>query len=286
MKRLLNLFVVAVLLLPAGVFAADTAPQKTSNQKGLPDSLMEWMSERYGAKTMLGLKWANPAKARTQYVLENNAAHEFALMNPLLANKPGHRRGPAARKAATGRLDIMPVCAVLDEDAWETTTDSYLEIKYSGPGASWNVGYIKYSEMREYDVSDTVSTANTYDYTSGTKYHITEASVLFGAFVLTLPIENLSYYAFAGPAIVSYDSSEAGTYTTTSYIWSPYSSSSMSGTYSGAKSGTAPTWIAGAGMSLRLSDSGFGVFGEFKHIPESGDFIGLDSIGGGVSFGF
>lgn len=283
-KRLLNLFAVAVLLVPTGLFAADSSQQKVSSQKALPDDLMEWMSERYGAKTMLGLKWENPEKAKKQYVVENNAARAYALAYPLLANKPGPRRSAAKRMPPVGRLDIMPFAEETDVD---TTVDSYLDIKYAGPGASWNIGYIKSSKTQEEWIYDFSFANNTLTVTDGTKFRKTEASVLFGSFVLTLPVESLSYYAFAGPAIVSYDYTEAGAYTTDTDLYiAPFTSTSTPGIYNTKKSGTAATWIVGLGMALRLTDSGFGFFGEYKYVPEAGDYPGLSTMGAGLSLGF
>ena len=233
---------------------------------------------------MLGLKWENPNKAKIEYVAENKAALAYALANPMIASKPGVRRVSARKKPITGRLDLMPFAKDMDAD---TTVDSHRDIKYAGPGAPWNIGYIKSSKTTEEFIYDYSYANNILTTDDGTKYRQTEASVLFGSFVLTLPVENFAYYAFAGPAIVSYDYTETGSHTTDTdlYVF-PFTSTSTPGVYDAKKSGTAVTWILGLGMSLRLTDSGFGLFGEYKYIPESGDYLGLSCMGAGLSFGF
>jgi len=97
-------------------------------------------------------------------------------------------------------------------------------------------------------------------------------------------------YGFAGPAIVSYDKTSNGAGTTapayfdgTTFTWVPAVHTP------GAKStisGTTITWMAGLGYSLRLSDSGFGIFAEVKYIPEAGDYPGMTNAGLGLTLGF
>lgn len=244
MKRAVNIYFTVLMLLPACVFAANNP-----SQKALPDNMMEWMSERYNAKTMLGFKWKNPAKARLNYALARNN-HGVAG----ISGSPAAKRGPGAR------LDIIPYAGFYAENAWENKTNSYLEARYSKPGrgASWNAGYIKYSETRYY-----------WTWTYGDQYRKTDAGVLFTSLLLTLPIKSLSYYAYGGPALASYDNEVV-------YPGVSYSK----------KSGTIATWIAGIGWALSLSDTGFGVFAEYKHMPETGDFAGMDNFGLGFSLGF
>jgi len=264
MKRLFHLLTAAVFLAPACAFAADSS----SSQKGLPDNIMQWMSERYDAKTMLGFKWQNPGKAKIHYALEKNN----------YGGKAGFPGSSAARRAQGGRLDIMPFAGFYDADAWTTQTDSYMEIKYSKTGAraSWNIGYMKYTETREDWIFDITSAG---DFFTATKFRRTDANVLYASFVLTLPLKNLSYYGFAGPAIVSYDYAETGSHTT-------YSFPAVTGVYDANKSETRATWVAGIGATLRFFDSGFGIFWEYKHMPEAGYFPGMDNIGAGLSLGF
>lgn len=251
--------------------------QPKAPAKALPDNALGWMSARYDAKTMLGFKWEHPDKARLNYVFEKN--------NYL--SRAGILAGSAERRGPEGRLEIVPVGSFYDADAFDNVTDSYLELRYAkaGAGASWNIGYISYSETRDdwiYDVSD--SGADTY-ITDGDKFKTTDASVIYASLVLALPIPNFTYYGFAGPAIASYDYSETGTATVDGYLsafpW--FSTSSVA--FDAQKSGTVPTWLAGVGFSLRAG-SGFGVFGEYKHIAGSGDYPGGDIFGLGLSLGF
>ena len=278
MKLLLNLFTAAVFLFPACIFAADYSPQKTSTQQALPDNLMEWMSRRYDSKTMLGFKWENPDKAKIHYAFaKNNSGQHSGFLG-----KSAESRGSGAR------LDIMPLASFYDANALDTTTNSYLEIKYTKPGAgaSWNIGYLKYSETRNDWIYDLSSAGNTLDITDSDEYRTTKANVLFGSLVFTLPIKNLSYYAYGGPAFVKYEYTVTGTYSTDHYVWVPYAHTSSAGVLNTKKSATTTTWIAGVGGALRLSDSGFGIFAEYKHMPETGSFAGIDNLGAGVSFGF
>jgi hypothetical protein len=277
-RVLLKFLAAAVFLAPAMAFAADNFPQKTSKQKELPDNLMQWMAERYDAKTMLGFDWKNPGKAKVHYAFERNSSWR----------KAGFLGGSAARRGPGARLDIMPLASFIDYDAADIVTNSYIEVKYTGPGrgVSWNVGYLKYSETRNDWIFDYSYTGAASDSVDGDKYRKTDASVLFASLVLTLPAQNLSWYAYGGPAVASYDYSESGVYSTSHYDYTTFTLTTGSGVYGAKKSGTAATWIAGVGASLRLSDSGFGLFGEYKHMPETGYFAGLDNLGLGVSFGF
>jgi len=277
-KLLLNIFAAAVFLAPAGAFAADNFPQKTSKQKEFSDNIMEWMSERYDAKTMLGFDWKNPDKAKIHYAFERSDS----------GKKAGFLGSAAARRGPGARLDIMPFASFVDYDAQAVVTDSYIEIKYtgSGRGASWNVGYLKYSETRNDWILDYSYTGAASDFVDGDKNRKTDASVLFASLVLTLPAKKLSCYAYGGPAVVSYDYSETGAYSTSHYDYTTFTRTNGSGVYDAKKSGTLATWILGIGAALRISDSGFGIFGEYKHMPETGSFVGLDNLGFGVSFGF
>lgn len=235
--------------------------QPKAPARALPDNVLGWMSARYGAKTLLGLKWEHPDKARLNYVFEKT---NYLPRAGILA-------GSAERRGPEGRLEIVPVGSFYDADAWDNTTDSYLEVRYAkaGAGAAWNAGYINYSETREFWDFDS-------SFTETDKFTQTEASVIYTSIVLALPIPNFTYYGFIGPAIASYDYSESGTITPWLGATTPISSQ---------KSGTVPTWLGGVGFSIR-ADSGFGVFGEFKHIAGSGDYPGGDSLGLGLSLGF
>ena len=239
---------------------------------------MEWMSGRYSSKTMLGFKWENPDKAKVHYAFaKNNSVRHTGFLG-----KSAESRGSGAR------LDITSLASFYDADALDTTTNSYLEIKYTKPGAgtSWNIGYIKYSETRNDWIYDYSYAGLIVDSTDGDKYRTTEANVLFGSLVFTMPIKNLSYYVYGGPAMVSYDYTETGSYTTQHDDYNTWTFTSSSGLYDTKKSATTTTWIAGVGGAIRLSDSGFGIFAEYKHMPETGSFAGIDNMGVGVSFGF
>lgn len=235
--------------------------QPKSAGKAMPDNMMGWMSARYDAKTLLGMKWEHPDKARLNYAFEKN---NYVPRAGFLAGG-AERRGPAAR------LEIVPFGNFYDGDAWTNTTDSYLELRYAkaGAGAAWNIGYISYSETREFWDFDSA-------FTEVDKFCKTDAKVIYAALVLALPIPTFTYYGFVGPAIASYDYSETGTITP--WLGAPTLIDSQ-------KSGTAPTWLGGLGFSLR-ADSGLGVFGEFKHIAGSGDYPGGNTFGFGASFGF
>ena len=239
---------------------ADTYQPKAP-ARALPDNALGWMAARYDAKTMLGFKWEHPEKARLNYVLERN--HYLP--------RAGVLAGTAQRRGPEGRLEIVPAGFFNDADAWTNTTDSYLELRYAkaGPGAAWNVGYISYSETREFWDFD--SSFNEID-----KLSKTEARVVYASIVLALPIPTFTYYGFAGPAIASYDFSENGTLTP--WLGAPTPISTQ-------ESGTAFTWVAGLGFSLRAA-SGLGVLGEYKHIAGSGAYPGGDSMGFGLSMGF
>lgn len=239
---------------------ADTYHPKAP-ARALPDNVLGWMSARYDAKTMLGFKWEHPDKARLNYAFERNG----------YLPRAGILAGSAERRGPEGRLEIAPLGSFYDADAWDNTTDSYLEVRYAkaGAGASWNVGYITYSEAREFWDFDSA-------FTETDKFTETEASVVYASIVLALPIPNFTYYGFIGPAIASYDYSESGTITP--WLGAPTPISLQ-------KSGTVPTWLGGVGFSIR-ADSGFGVFGEYKHIAGSGDYPGGDSMGFGLSIGF
>lgn len=240
--------------------AADSYQPKAP-ARALPDNVLGWMAARYDAKTLLGLKWEHPEKARLNYAFEKS---NYLPRAGILA-------GSAERRGPEGRLEIVPVGVFNDVDAWTNTTDSYLELRYAkaGPGAAWNVGYISYSETREFWDFD--SSFNEID-----KLSKTEASVVYASIVLALPIPNFTYYGFAGPAIASYDFSETGTLTP--WLGAPTPISTQ-------ESGTAFTWVAGLGFSLR-ADSGFGVFGEYKHLAGTGAYLGGDTLGLGLSLGF
>lgn len=239
---------------------ADTYQPKAP-AKALPDNVLGWMSARYDAKTMLGFKWEHPEKARLNYAFQKN---NYLPRAGILA-------GAAERRGPEGRLEISPAAYFNDVDAWTNTTDSYLELRYAkaGTGAAWNVGYIKYSETREFWDFDS-------SLTETDKISKTDASVVYASIVLALPIPNISYYGFAGPAIASYDFSETGTLTP--WLGAPVPISTQ-------ESGTAFTWVAGLGLSIR-ADSGFGVFGEYKHIAGTGAYLGGDALGFGLSLGF
>jgi len=53
-----------------------------SKQKGLPDNLMGWMAARYGSKTMLGLKWENPDKAKGHYAGATGSSIRVGSVKP------------------------------------------------------------------------------------------------------------------------------------------------------------------------------------------------------------
>lgn len=255
-----------------------------SKQKGLPDNLMGWMAERYGSKTMLGLKWEHPTKAKNQYVAENNAAFAFALANPGMQKPRSRGRSAAAVNGPAASLDIAFTASFVSDAFTDPVVNSYLDVKFrqnAKPGGMtcWNIGYLKYSVTE--DVWDDVG--------GGYQPQTTKASVVSATFVLAMPTA-FSLYGFAGPAMVSYDKTSTGAGTTTpGYIdwsipaWVPevYTPGAESTT-----SGTAITWIAGMGYSLRLSDSGFGIFAEFKHIPETGNYPGMTNMGLGLTLGF
>ena len=257
--------------------AAGSFPPKASNQKALPDNIMGWMSRRYDAKTMLGFKWENPDKAKIHYALEKNN----------FGGKAGFMGSAAQKKAPGARLDLMQVAGFFDESAWETTTNSYIEIKYTKPGArtSWNIGYIKYSETRDDWISEISYDGSVLDSTDGDKYRKTEASVLFASLVLAKPAKHLSCYAYGGPAIVSYDYTETGGVTVEHTAY-PAATISNYVTFNTNKSATAVTWILGIGGAFRFSDKGLGVYMEYKHMPATGYFAGMDNFGLGLSFGF
>lgn len=254
---------------PVSRKAADNFAVK-SPRKALPDNVMGWMAERYDAKTMLGFNWEHPYKAKIHYAFEKGNSGPGA----------GFLAPSGAGRTHSGRLDFMPVSGFLDSKALDIKTNSYLELRYSkaGAGAAWNIGYIKYSETRHDDVLS--FTGN--DFITGDKYRKTDASVLYASLLLTLPVKNLSYYGYFGPAVVSYDYSETGAYS--DYNFTTFTTTP--GAFAAKKSATTATWIAGFGGALRLSDSGFGIFGEYKHLPASGSFAGADNLGAGLSFGF
>ena len=241
--------------------SADNTYQPKAPARALPDNVLGWMAARYDAKTLLGFKWEHPDKARLNYAFEKN--HYLP--------RAGILAGAAERRGPEGRLEIVPFAYFNDVDAWTNTTDSYLELRYAkaGPGAAWNAGYISYSETREFWDFDS-------SFTETDKISKTEASVVYASIVLALPIPNFTYYGFAGPAIASYDFSESGTLTP--WLGAPTPIDVQ-------ESGTALTWVGGLGFSIR-ADSGFGVFGEYKHIGGSGAYQGGDTLGFGLSIGF
>ncbi|MEI7528076.1 MAG: hypothetical protein WCK76_03965 [Elusimicrobiota bacterium] len=268
--------------------AAGKGQLKFPAPKALPDNLMEWMAARYGAKTMLGLKWQNPNKARLHYAMEKDSIPGYGAGSFSVAGKPSALHGRSAgKKMPSARFDIMPYAQLDDIDATDVKTGSYLEMRITKPGTwvSWNMGYLKFSETATEDVYDLIQSVNTIDVTSGVRTRNTDASAVYASLVLSLPIENFSYYFFIGPALVSYDNVESGVSTLEHVVFFPYSDTSTPGTFDAKKSGTATTVMAGVGFAFR-SASGFGIFGESKFIQEAGSFRGVDSFGAGLSFGF
>ncbi len=265
---------------PAVRKAADTTQSKILH-KPFSDNVMAWMAARYDAKTMLGFKWEHPDKARLHYAFEDNNSYGYGKRTGFLA-KSAAGSGPA------GHLDIVPVASVFDSAAASANTNSYLEARYARTGAvaSWNAGFITYSETINDDIFDYTQTSSGDDFLSGSKLRKTNASVVYASLLLTLPIQNFAYYGFIGPAVVSYDYSESGTFTNDHYALPFYTLTTTTGVFSAKKSGTILTWILGVGFSFRLSDSGFGIFGEYKHLPQAGTYPGADIMGAGLSFGF
>ncbi|MDO8806052.1 MAG: hypothetical protein Q7R35_16670, partial [Elusimicrobiota bacterium] len=247
----------AAVKAPAVKEVAASFTPTASKQKALPDNLMGWMSARYGSKTMLGLKWENPNKAKNQFVAENNAALAYSLANPGM-QAGFRRRSAAAVKGPAASLDIALSASFMSDSLAEPVTNSYLDVKYrqnAKPGGftSWSINYLKYS------VSDELWDDTNYVYLPQT----TEASVLSATLVLAMP-SAFSIYGFAGPAMVSYDRT----------------------VLTAKESGTATTWMAGMGYSLKSPKSGFGIFVELKHVAEAGAYPGMTTGGMGVTIGF
>ena len=269
--------------------AAGKGQLKFPAPKALPDNLMEWMAARYSAKTMLGFKWQNPNKARLYYAREKDNVPGLGAVSSGVAGKPsGLHGGSAVKKMPGTRFDIMPYAQLDDIDATDVKTGSYIEMRVIKPGTwvSWNMGYLSFSETVTEDVQDLIQSGNTMDVTSGVRTRNTDASVVYASLVLSLPIENFSYYFFVGPAMVSCDNEETGVSTIDHYDFSNHlNDTSTPGTFDAKKSGSATTVMAGVGFAFR-SASGFGIFGESKFIQEAGSFKGVDSFGAGLSFGF
>lgn len=262
----------SVLLSVQAGFAADKpAPlfQNTVKQRELPPELLEWMSERYDAKTLRGLKWKNLDKARLSLTLNRMEAYTAKPGSLFSAGKSGGVRntGPAARRSAM-RLDISP--AAMQKSFYTDVTSDTYDIKLTGLGGAvgWNAGYSKVSETEDYSA-----------WSGGTSS--TKADVLFASMVFSAPTAGgFAPYLFAGPARVKYTYSETTTDITFDPLGPPWW---ITTTSSLSKSDTVLTWIMGVGAAYTLPGSNLGFFMEYKHIPEAGYFNGLDNLGLGVS---
>ncbi len=251
-------------------------PQAQAVQKGLPDNVMDWMSRRYPPKVLLGMKWQNPEKARASYVTEWNA--------PALSGLAPGSRQPGKPGQPRSRLEILPMGESMDADS---TSTSYAEIRFRRPGglAAWNFGYISYSEKLEastYDFSVSATSIDTYE---SYKSMQNEAAVAYASLGVYLDVEAASFYAFAGPAVASYDYTEEGTTLAESdLIVPPFTTISTPGVIDLSKSGTKLTWVAGLGYSVNFGR--MGLFAEYKSVRGSGPYKGLDAMGAGISIGF
>lgn len=262
----------SILLSVQSGFAAESPDalfQNNIKQRALPPELLGWMSERYDANTLRGLKWENLDKARLSLTLDRMKSYGAKTGGLFYTGSSGGLRdtGPAARRSSV-RLDISP-SAMQDSFYTDVTSETY-DIKLTGLGGAvgWNAGYSKVSETEDYSSS-----------WSGDKY-TTKADVLFASLVFSAPAGGFAPYLFAGPARVKYTYSE----TTASSVFNPGGPPWwLTTTSSLSRSDTVLTWILGAGAAYALPGGGFGFFMEYKHIPEVGDFSGVDNLGFGVS---
>lgn len=273
----ITLFSVAfvVLLFVGTVSPKDKQPAfpiKTVKQSELPTELLWWMSERYDAKTLIGLKWKNMDKAKLSWAINRAQIPVVRGGSLFFAREPGAiQRSRRTDKIPSMRMDISPAILQTSPDVsyyYGTYTYDVYDIKLTVLGSilGWNVGYSKVS-MGHDDL-----------FWWGEK-ETTTGNILFASLVLSPPAESIAPYLYFGPARVKYTYSK----TTTDIDFDPITWSLVTTTSSFEKSKSVFTWILGVGFSYTFPGSGLGFFMEYKHIPEVDDFVGIDNFGLGFS---